>query len=99
VRGSPPQYIVCWREGVAQYPAGFELCYSLTMQKKSSVISRSVKTGRFLVGRKASIKISKVEGLIVTRDMRDTFRSFDEKGLSPEARRAALANKYGKKDR
>ena len=69
------------------------------MPKKSSVVSRSAKTGKFLVGRSASTNISKVEGLIVTRDMEATFRSFDEKGLSPEARRTALANKYGKKDR
>jgi hypothetical protein len=69
------------------------------MPKKSSVISRSSKTGRFVVGRKASTRISKIEGLVVTSDMKRTFRSFDEEGLSPEARRSALVDKYGKKGR
>jgi hypothetical protein len=68
------------------------------MPKTPSTVPPSAKKRRFIIGRKASTNISKVEGLTLGRDMKKVFRSFDEKGLSPEVRRAALINKYAKKD-
>jgi hypothetical protein len=51
---------------------------------------------KFTLGRQAFAKISAVEGIELTRDMRADFKSFDDKKLTPAQRRAALARKYGK---
>jgi hypothetical protein len=67
------------------------------MADKKKYVRRSAETGQFIVGAKASAHISKVEGLILSRDMRTTFRDFDRKGLSADARRTKLIDKYGKK--
>jgi hypothetical protein len=40
-------------------------------------------------------KISAIEGLHLTRDMKTTFRSLKRSGVSPQQRRAALIKKYG----
>jgi hypothetical protein len=67
------------------------------MASRIDRISRSAKTGEFTVGAKASAKISKVEGMTLSKDMRTTFNDFDRKGMSANARRAMLIDKYGKK--
>ena len=67
------------------------------MGHKPTRLSRSSKTGRFTIGLKASASISKVEGLTLSKEMRTTFGDFEKKGLSPQERRSALTNKYGKK--
>ncbi|HQY74978.1 MAG TPA: hypothetical protein PLK44_14800 [Aestuariivirga sp.] len=67
------------------------------MASRISRISRSAKTGEFTVGAKASAKISKVEGMTLSKDMRTTFKDFDRKDMSADARRAILIDKYGKK--
>jgi hypothetical protein len=67
------------------------------MASKKTDIRRSSKAGQFIVGGMASAKISKVEGMTLTKDMRTTFRDFEKKSMPPAARRAALINKYGKK--
>lgn len=69
------------------------------MASKIIRISRSAKTGEFTVGVKASAKISKVEGMTLSKDMQTTFRDFERKGMSAAARRTVLADKYGKKGR
>jgi hypothetical protein len=69
------------------------------MVQKTIRIGRSAKTGKFTIGAKASTHISKVEGLTLSKDMRSTFRGFEKKGTSAEARRAELIDKYGKKRR
>ena len=67
------------------------------MAQKTSQIDRSSKPGKFTIGAKASANISKVEGLTLSRDMRTTFRDFDKKGMSANARRTELISKYGNK--
>lgn len=67
------------------------------MASKKTSIHRSPGTGQFVIGGKASAKISKMEGLTLSKDMRTTFRDFDRKGLPAGARRAKLIDKYGKK--
>ena len=67
------------------------------MASKKPHIYRSSETGQFVVGGKASAKISKVEGMTLSKEMRTTFRDFDRKGLSADARRTKLIDKYGKK--
>lgn len=67
------------------------------MTSKKSQIYRSSETGQFVVGGKASAKISKVEGMTLSKEMRTIFRDFDKKGMSADARRTKLIDKYGKK--
>ena len=56
---------------------------------------RSAKSGRFVLGRDAFTKVSSVEGIVVSRGLREDLRRLE--GASHEKRRAALAHKYGKK--
>ena len=67
------------------------------MASKKTYIYRSSETGQFVVDGKASAKISKVEGMTLSKEMRTTFRDFDRKGLSADARRTKLVDKYGKR--
>ena len=69
------------------------------MASKKTYVHRSSEAGQFVVGGKASAKISKVEGMTLSKDMRTTFRDFDRKGLSADARRTKLIDKYGKQAR
>jgi hypothetical protein len=66
------------------------------MASKKTSIYRSSETGQFIVGGKASAKISKIEGMTLSKGMRATFKDFDRKGLPADARRAKLIDKYGK---
>jgi hypothetical protein len=49
----------------------------------------------FKVGRRAFEKISAVEGIHLSAEMVRDFGEFDRKGLSADARRKAIARKYG----
>jgi hypothetical protein len=57
---------------------------------------RSAKSGRFILGREGFGKISAVEGLRMSKTMRDDFRTLDKQGASARVRRDTLAGKYGK---
>lgn len=50
----------------------------------------------FTLGRKSFEKISAVEGIRLTGDMRSTFRSLDKQGSSAVVRRQTITKKYGK---
>jgi hypothetical protein len=50
----------------------------------------------FTLGRRQFAKISAVEGIALTAEMKADFDLFDQQGLSAEERRSALARKYGK---
>jgi hypothetical protein len=50
----------------------------------------------FTLGRTGFAKISAVEGVALSADMKAEFSRFDSQKLSPEERRKALARKYGK---
>ena len=51
----------------------------------------------FTIGRDAFARISAVEGLRLSDDMKRDLRELQRKGLSGEARRRAIISKYGKK--
>ncbi len=53
---------------------------------------------RYTLGRKSFAKISEVEGIKPSDALEAEFREFDRQGLSPKARRARLARKYGRAD-
>lgn len=53
-------------------------------------------TKPFIVGRDAFAKISAIEGISLSPGMQKDFETFDTAGLSPQERRKALAEKYGK---
>lgn len=52
--------------------------------------------GNYTIGRGAFAKISAVEGIQLTKEMRRDFQMFDEKGLSSKDRRDAIAKKYAR---
>ncbi|SEN68988.1 hypothetical protein [Bradyrhizobium sp. OK095] len=54
------------------------------------------KSKGLVIGRKGFEKLSAVEGIRMSREMKTTFRSLDKSGASAEARRTTIANKYGK---
>jgi hypothetical protein len=47
------------------------------------------------IGLAGFAKISAIEGLHLTREMRATFRTLKRNGASPQQRRAAIVRKYG----
>ncbi len=47
------------------------------------------------IGLAGFAKISAIEGLHLTREMRTTFKTLKRKGASPQQRRAAIVRKYG----
>jgi hypothetical protein len=53
-------------------------------------------SGAFTIGLAAFEKISAVEGLRLSADMKKMFREFDRQNLSAEARRRRIIAKYGK---
>jgi hypothetical protein len=50
----------------------------------------------FTLGRTAFEKISAVEGVHLSKTVKDEFQKFDKKGLSPDERRRAITSKYAK---
>jgi len=53
------------------------------------------KVERFTIGLAGFAKISAIEGLHLTRDMRATFGTLKRKGASHQERRATIVRKYG----
>ncbi len=51
---------------------------------------------RFTLGRTNFEKISAVESIRYSADMKKTFRQLDKQGASPAKRRQAIATKYGR---
>ena len=51
----------------------------------------------FVLGRTAMEKISAVEGIVYSNEMKREFEEFDRKGVSQEDRRRAILKKYGTK--
>ena len=48
----------------------------------------------YIIGRDAFAKISAVEGIALTEELRKDFKSFEQKSLSHKDRRLAIAKKY-----
>jgi hypothetical protein len=49
-----------------------------------------------VIGRVAMERISAIEGIRLSPEMKRDLRRFDKQGLSSEARREAILKKYGK---
>jgi hypothetical protein len=54
------------------------------------------KPAGYKLGWRASTHISKVEGQVMSREMQGMFVGFDKADMTPEQRRKALREKYGK---
>jgi hypothetical protein len=54
-----------------------------------------VKAKRLVIGLRGFEKISAVEGLRLTRDMKGTFRNLDKRNASATERRSVISKKYG----
>ena len=48
----------------------------------------------YIIGRDAFAKISAVEGITLTEELRRDFKSFEQKSLSHKDRRLAITKKY-----
>lgn len=57
---------------------------------------RSAKTGQFTIGQERFAKISAVEGIVLTKQMRSRIAEFDSKGLSADERRRTIIRAYRK---
>ena len=53
------------------------------------------KAARIIIGLAGFEKISAIEGLHLTRDMKATFKEFERQKASPRERRTAIIGKYG----
>jgi len=63
-------------------------------QKLSSSTRSGTQRDVFTVGRNAFAKISAIEGLYLSSDMKRDFREFDQKRLTSDKRRRAIISKY-----
>ena len=50
----------------------------------------------YTIGRQAFAKISAVEGIYLTQELRENFQTFEKDNLSHKDRRQALAQKYAR---
>jgi hypothetical protein len=64
-------------------------------RKPTPKVGRAAKGGMML-GRDRFTKISSVEGIFLTQEMKKRSADFDRKGLSAEERRASILRVYGK---
>jgi hypothetical protein len=64
-------------------------------RKPTPKVSRAAKAGMML-GRDRFTKISSVEGISLTHEMKKRSAEFDRKGLSPEERRATIVRAHRK---
>ena len=64
------------------------------MSTRSKTIPK--RSGRGIVlGRSAAAKMNAVEGISLSKETREMFRSFDEMGLSADERRRLLKKRFG----
>jgi len=63
--------------------------------KKTVRIQKEADRG-YTIGRDVFAKISAVEGIHLTKEMRKDFQTFEQKGLSPKDRREAISKKYAR---
>jgi hypothetical protein len=72
--------------------------YDSIMKKtgSSKKVGRSSKTGKFTIGQERFAKISAVEGIVLTKQMRSRVSEFDKKRMSAEERRTTIIQAYRK---
>jgi hypothetical protein len=64
-------------------------------ERGRAIAQRKIETRRVIIGLAGFEKVSAIEGLPLTRDMKETFRMLDREGASTAQRRAAIIKKYG----
>jgi hypothetical protein len=65
-------------------------------RKPTPKVGRAAKAGMML-GRDRFTKISSVEGVVLTPEMKKRLAEFDRKGLSAEERRTSIVRAYRKR--
>ncbi|HXO68007.1 MAG TPA: hypothetical protein VN838_03505 [Bradyrhizobium sp.] len=73
----------------------FEMCYYPFMASQKTT-AKNDRNGGFVLGRERFAKISAVEGIELSGAMKKRVRDADRKGLSAEARRAAIIRAHSK---
>ena len=63
--------------------------------KRRKVAPPKAKGERLTIGVAGFEKVSAIEGLHLTRDMKKTFSALERQGASAAQRRAAIIKKYG----
>lgn len=63
--------------------------------KKRKVGGPGAKAERLTIGLAGFEKVSAIEGLHLTRDMKRTFSTLERQGASAAQRRAAIIKRYG----
>ncbi len=63
---------------------------------KAALTGSGKRKGGLVLGLAAFEKISAVEGIHLTHEMRRDLASLERRGLSPEQRAASIADKYGR---
>jgi hypothetical protein len=66
-----------------------------TRKAKQRKAARPKAKARLTIGLAGFEKVSAIEGLHLTPDMKRTFRAFDRQGASAAQRRAAIIKRYG----
>jgi hypothetical protein len=66
-----------------------------TRKTKLRKVARPKAKTRLTIGLGGFEKVSAIEGLRLTPDMKRTFRAFDRQGASAAQRRAAIIKRYG----
>lgn len=69
---------------------------SVTLARIAADANRVDRTDRRPDRMRAQEKISAVEGIRMSREMKSTFSALDKKGASAEVRRSTIVRKYGK---
>lgn len=64
--------------------------------KAAQRVGRNSKTDRFVIGAERFAKISAVEGIVLTGEMRTRMGEFETKRMSAASRRAAIIRAYSK---
>jgi len=62
----------------------------------SKKIRRGATTGKFTIGQERFAKISAVEGIVLTKQMRSRVAEFERKGRSAEERRRTIIEAHRK---
>ena len=96
----PDRYVVRVASGWAVRKLGAQVApvYSTRVEaEEAAKIARGLGGCGFILGRDNFEKISAVEGIHLSDEMKRDFRNFDREGISGEKRRRALSSKYGKR--
>jgi hypothetical protein len=64
------------------------------MTKRHKSISGKQSSKGLVLGRKAAAKLNAIEGVFLSREMREMFVEFDHLGLPAEERRRRLVKKF-----